>query len=282
MLLESEEKINKLLETVFNMKKPFYRKTGLVIAILSVAFSLSACGQEPLGNVVYPTSNNIPSEAPIIEEHSNVPAPVEMEPSPIPPPAEHEPQLPPPPPPPAPENFNPIHADIESRFPNNAIVEVDACDLSGDRIPNAKVDIGYDFREYWGYTNEFGQLVEVYAQEIIPQLKEEENSKGRYCKDEAKVPGTENKSFDEGHVIADSLGGVSNAYNITPQDSYLNRHGAQRKMEKSIDEAKGARDFHMIITYPDTSTQTPNGYKVSFTFPDGRTQQLAFPNVSDK
>ena len=271
---------------LFSMNKNLYHKMGTIVAMFSLAFSLTACGQEPLGTVVYPTANNTPSEPPVIDEQPVEP-PVVEQPAPVPPVAPEPAPAPPPVPapeniPPAPENINSIQAEIDSRYPNNIVVTVDACDLSGDRTPNAKVDIGYDFREYWGYTNEFGQLVEVYAQEIIPQLKEEENSKGRYCKDEAKVPGTENKNFDEGHVIADSLGGVSNAYNITPQDSYLNRHGTQRKMEKSIDEAKGARDFHMIITYPDTETQTPNGYKVSFTFPDGNNQQLAFPNVSDK
>ena len=58
-------------------------------------------------------------------------------------------------------------------------------------------------------------------------LHEPVNASGRYCNDEAKVPGVEEPDLDEGHVIADSLGGVSNAYNITPQNSTLNRHGDQ-------------------------------------------------------
>lgn len=65
------------------------------------------------------------------------------------------------------------------------------------------------------------------AEEILLQNDETEDvtSAGRYYHDEAKVPGVEHSDLDEGHVIADSLGGVSNAYNITPQDSILNRHG---------------------------------------------------------
>jgi beta-N-acetylhexosaminidase len=56
----------------------------------------------------------------------------------------------------------------------------------------------------------------------------------RYNKSKANVSGTENSNLNQGHVIADSLGGVSNAYNITPQDSVLNRHGDQAYMERNI------------------------------------------------
>ena len=78
------------------------------------------------------------------------------------------------------------------------------------------VDIGMGDREYWAFTNEYGQLVKVIAKEIRLQDDNEKvvGSNGRYCKDEAKVSGVEDKDLDEGHVIADSLGGVSNAYNI--------------------------------------------------------------------
>lgn len=96
------------------------------------------------------------------------------------------------------------------------VYTVDACDLSGNRFPHAQVDVGYGDREYWGYTNAYGQLVGVYADEITLQTKDEENSRGRYCHDEAKVPGVESSVLDEGHIIGDALGGVSNAYNITP------------------------------------------------------------------
>lgn len=37
------------------------------------------------------------------------------------------------------------------------------------------------------------------------------NYDGRYYYDEAKVPGTENANLHEGHVVADSLGGMANA-----------------------------------------------------------------------
>jgi len=65
-------------------------------------------------------------------------------------------------------------------------------------------------------------------------------------------------------VIADSLGGVSNAYNITPQESTLNRHGDQAYMEKVIREANGCGPFFATITYPNTSTQIPSMYRYEY------------------
>ena len=148
-----------------------------------------------------------------------------------------------------------------------ALIEVYGGDLSGYRAANVVVDIGFGDREYWAYTNEYGQLVRVVAAEIILQedATEPVNSDGRYYDDEAKVPGTENGNLDEGHVIADSLGGVANAYNITPQDSVLNRHGDQAYMERNIVQAGGATNFEAIITYPDTITQVPNHYRYTYT-----------------
>ncbi len=146
------------------------------------------------------------------------------------------------------------------------IIEVDGGDLSGDRESNVAVDIGFGDRVYWGLTNEYGQLVYVLADEITLQDEENEEVKstGRYYHDEAKVPGTEHADLDEGHVIADSLGGVSNAYNITPQNSTLNRHGDQAYMEKVIRDAKGCTSFVATITYPNTTTQTPSRYRYEY------------------
>ena len=158
------------------------------------------------------------------------------------------------------------------------IYTVDACDLSGNRFPHAQVDVGYGDREYWGYTNAYGQLVGVYADEIILQTKDEENSQGRYCHDEAKVPGVESPVLDEGHVIGDALGGVSNAYNITPQDSNLNRHGGYYQFEREIQGAGGARNFSATIEYPNNSTQIPSKYIIKYTLPNGVTRNYDFIN----
>lgn len=152
-------------------------------------------------------------------------------------------------------------------FDGYRLIEVDGGDLSGYREANVVVDIGFGDRQYWAFTNEHGQLVRVVADEIIVQddATEPVNSNGRYYGDEAKVPGTEDANLDEGHIIADSLGGVANAYNITPQDSVLNRHGDQAYMERTIQQAGGATNFEAIITYPNTTTQIPSSYKYTYT-----------------
>ena len=152
-------------------------------------------------------------------------------------------------------------------FSGYKLIEVDGGNLSGYREPNVVVDIGYGDREYWAFINEYGQLVRVIADKIILQDDHNEPvlSSGRYYADEAKVPGVERADLDEGHIIADSLGGVSNAYNITPQESTLNRHGDQAYMEKAIRSAGGATNFEAIITYPNTETQIPSHYQYTYT-----------------
>lgn len=158
-------------------------------------------------------------------------------------------------------------ASTNDLFAGYTLIEVDGGDLSGHREANVVVDIGFGDREYWAFTNEHGQLVRVVASEIILQDDNTEpvTSSGRYYPDEAKVPGVESPTLDEGHVIADSLGGVSNAYNITPQESTLNRYGDQAYMEDVIRKAGGAVDFEAIITYPDTETQIPSHYQYTYT-----------------
>lgn len=78
-------------------------------------------------------------------------------------------------------------------FAGYTLIEVDGGNLSGHREPNVVVDIGFGDREYWAFTNEFGQLVRVIAAEIILQDDNNEPvlSSGRYYSDEAKVPGVE-------------------------------------------------------------------------------------------
>lgn len=165
-------------------------------------------------------------------------------------------------------------------YTDNTLIQVDGGDLSGTRQPNVVVDVGFGDREYWAYTNEYGQLVKVTADKIILQDDETEPvlSNGRYYWDEAKVPGTESPDLDEGHIIADSLGGVSNAYNITPQDSELNRYGDQADMEKAIRDAGGCTDFVAVITYPDENTQIPSHYNYEYTI-DGSSIHEEFDNA---
>ncbi|ANU21989.1 DNA/RNA non-specific endonuclease [Planococcus donghaensis] len=152
-------------------------------------------------------------------------------------------------------------------FAGYRLIEVDGGDQSGHREANVVVEVGFGDREYWAFTNEYGQLERVVADEIVLQDDDNEPvlASGRYYSDEAKVPGVESDVLDEGHVLADSLGGVSNAYNITPQESTLNRHGDQAYMEDAIRKAGGATHFEAIITYADTETQIPSSYQYTYT-----------------
>ncbi|WFD08684.1 lamin tail domain-containing protein [Tepidibacter hydrothermalis] len=175
-------------------------------------------------------------------------------------------------------------SDNQTTQPNikeNKLIEVDGGNQSGHREPNVVVDIGYGDREYYAYTNEHNQLVKVIARKITLQDESTEPvlSTGRYYRDEAKVPGVESPTLDEGHVIADSLGGVSNAYNITPQESTLNRHGDQAYMEKAIRDAGGCTDFVAVITYPNTNTQIPSHYSYTYTI-NGHVVNDEFDNVN--
>lgn len=167
-----------------------------------------------------------------------------------------------------------------SSFEGYTKIEVDGGDFSGSREANVVVDIGFGDREYWAFTNEYAQLVRVTAKKIILQDDTTEPVKnGRYYNDEADVPGTERKDMDKGHIIADSLGGVSNAYNITPQNSTLNRHGDQAYMEKAIRDAGGCTDFEATITYPDTNTQIPSHYHYTYTL-NGNVITEDFDNIN--
>lgn len=172
-------------------------------------------------------------------------------------------------------------ASFDLSFEGYTWLEVDGGDLSGDREPNVVVDIGFGDREYYAFTNEYGQLVKVIADRIV--LQDEKNEpvleSGRYYPDEAKVPGTESPTLDEGHVIADSLGGVANAYNITPQDHTLNQEGDQAYMEERIRLAGGCTDFVANINYPNTETQIPSRYEFTYIL-NGKVFRDEFDNVN--
>ncbi|MDP2843074.1 MAG: lamin tail domain-containing protein, partial [Acetobacterium sp.] len=70
-----------------------------------------------------------------------------------------------------------------------------------------------------------------------------------------------------------------NAYNITPQDSTLNRHGDQAYMEKVIRDAGGCSNFTAVITYPSTTTQIPSHYSYTYTLM-GKVINDEFDNVN--
>lgn len=162
----------------------------------------------------------------------------------------------------------PTHTN-ENTYINNREITIGACDLSGKREKNVKVDIGYGDRKYYGYTNGNGQLVFVEAKVLKLQYTNElKRGEKRYCTDEAFVKGVESREYDQGHVIADSLGGVSNAYNITPQFFTVNREGKQQEMEALLNDSmyRNAKvtEFTATIEYSNTQTQIPSHYRIEF------------------
>lgn len=158
-------------------------------------------------------------------------------------------------------------ARLQTILAEYAHIDPAICDTAGSRAPLTVADIGAGERTYYGVTNEHGQLVEVFAKKIVVQddASEQVTDAGRYCERMADVPGVGKQAgYDRGHVIADSLGGESNAYNITPQQAELNRHGDQAFLEDQIRKAGGADDFHAIIEYPNESTQIPSRYTIGY------------------
>lgn len=182
------------------------------------------------------------------------------------------------------KKVGPTDKDIADPFSGREIIEdAPTCTSSGKREANVAVDIGEGDRQYWGFTNENKQLVYVIADKITLQnpKKEKLTKEGRYCPSSkmAKVDGYGAKyNRDRGHAIADSLGGMSNAYNLTPQDADVNRNGDQAYFEKAIRQAGGAENFRYKIYYPDAETNVPSWYELTYEI-DGQEYHESFPNM---
>lgn len=84
-------------------------------------------------------------------------------------------------------------------FAGYELIEVDGGGLFGYRQSNVAVNIGFGNRDYWAFTNEYGQLERVVADEIVLQDDDNEPvlASGRCYLDEAKVPGVESDVLDE-------------------------------------------------------------------------------------
>lgn len=175
---------------------------------------------------------------------------------------------------------NEVTADIES-LQNNQLIEVDSCDLTATREPNVKVDVGFGDREYYGYTNEYGQLVYVQADSLKLQDSslEEVTSDGRYCDEQAPVDGAKG-SYNRGHAIGDALGGVSNAYNIFPQLQITNSgdyNNIEQELQQTLYDGGTVTDFSLTLSYKNSNTNVPDSYKLSFT-ENGEANTIKFSN----
>lgn len=74
-------------------------------------------------------------------------------------------------------------------------------------------------------------------------------------------------SDDAGHLLAREFGGPTEQFNLTPMDSYTNRHGEWRYMEqewkKHINEGKVISDVSYQVYYEGDSRR-PTGFDVSY------------------
>lgn len=74
-------------------------------------------------------------------------------------------------------------------------------------------------------------------------------------------------SDDAGHLLAREFGGPTEQYNLTPMDSYTNRHGEWRYMEqewkKAMNEGKSVSDVHYQVYY-DGENKRPVGFDVTY------------------
>ncbi len=201
------------------------------------------------------------------------------------------------------------HQKTPSKLEKNDVVYRDQQNLVDWREPNAKVDVGFDSteetlpkgetwngysvtRDYWGYTNSNEQLVFVQADEIILQddILEEPWEEGihRYSSSVSSVDGTGESytsgdvagKYDRGHVIADSLGGMSIAYNVTPEDSVINQTGTQADFEGDIRSHGGAKYFKADIKYPNKKTNVPVKYYISYIV-DDEYKEYTFSNQKE-
>ena len=75
-------------------------------------------------------------------------------------------------------------------------------------------------------------------------------------------------SDDASHILAREFGGPSEQFNLLPQDSYVNRFGEQRLMERSwgkiLDNGGTVKDVHIEVNYVEgTNSFRPTGYEIS-------------------
>lgn len=92
------------------------------------------------------------------------------------------------------------------------------------------------------------------------------------------------KSDDAGHILAREFGGPPEQINLLPMDSYTNRHGEWRNMERewgrSIDEGKSVTDVIISPQYEGTSKR-PVGFEVSYQL-DGQYEARYIDNTPTK
>lgn len=150
---------------------------------------------------------------------------------------------------------------IDEELFDNEELKVSTCSYNVSRKPNVKVNIGYGSRQYFAYTNEYGQLAYISADEIIVQDESTEsvNDSGQYCDGPAQISGDSGTTAKT--VISDSLGAASNSYNVIPAG---NVYSGLESIENEILANGGATEFKAYFTYETTDSTTPHMISISY------------------
>lgn len=178
--------------------------------------------------------------------------------------------------------FNNTASDFgaQASVADNKLINIDVCSQSIVREPNVKVDIGYGNRAYYGYTNEYGQLVYVTADSLqLQNSNTEQLIDGQYCNTQTNESNTSDE-YNSGHAIGDELGGVSNSYNLFPQLTEMN-NGKFKELEQHIESAmyQGSEvtDLRIEISYSSPEDTIPYSYEISFKI-DNTEESYIFTN----
>lgn len=113
------------------------------------------------------------------------------------------------------------------------------------------------------------------------ELRMSEGTRNKYqqsiCNDlKDGIPGSD----DAGHFIAREFGGNGEQINLTPMDSYINRHGEwrylERSWEKTLNEGGTIKDVK-IEPYYDEMCKRPSEFDVSFK-KNGKSESIYISN----
>lgn len=165
-------------------------------------------------------------------------------------------------------------------FEGYTFIESDSEDLSEKKLPNVVVDIGFGERKYYAFTNEYGQVEKILADEVITKSSENNlylEGEKYYREEETKVQ-LNNTNYVYSYLMPMSLGGQRNIYNISIQNDELSQYGPPAYIRKTINSANGCSDFSIHMVYSDTLTDIPEGYIITYTI-NGKVKCSEFYNT---
>ncbi len=93
-------------------------------------------------------------------------------------------------------------------------------------------------------------------------------------------PDTTLANYDRGHLVAETLGGPNNSWNVVPMYQWFNRRGPYRKMELTLESALAQGKqvlFSATINYGNSDGRIPSAFEITLTQASGQpaTQTLS-------